>query len=63
MDVKCTVVNENVSIGDPQRNIEVSSVFANGSMAEIEVGGVKVKVVIDEMVSALEKCKLNCFGR
>lgn len=45
------------------RNVTVRSVFAEGGKAEIEYKGTKFIVAIDEMISALRKCELDCFGR
>ena len=42
--------------------IKVRSVFASGGLAEIQIENTKFVVSIDEMQSALSKCKLDCFG-
>ena len=62
MKVVCTITNHNDD-GKPldTPKIKVSSVFANGNMAEIEYGTLVLKVNIDELRSALDKCRLNCF--
>ena len=63
MKVICLIENYNDN-GKPldTPKIEVRSVFANGNMAEIEYNGLTLKVSIDELKSALDKCRLNCFG-
>lgn len=63
MKVECTITNHNDD-GKPLETpkIKVSSVFANGDMAEIEYNGLVLKVSIDELRSALDKCRLNCFS-
>ena len=63
MTVKCEITNYNDNsrpLDTPK--IEVRSVFANGGMAEITYDGTVLKVSIDELKSALDKCHLDCFG-
>ncbi len=48
---------------DPARpNIFVHSAWCDGNKAVLEVDGVQYTVLAEELISALEKVKLNTFG-
>ena len=63
MIVNCEITNYNDN-GKPldTPKIKVRSAFAAGDMAEIEYDGLVLMVSIDELKSALDKCRLSCFG-
>ena len=65
MKVECEISNYTETDGRiiDQPKIKVRSIFARGELAEIQIENTKFVVSIDEMQSALAKCKLNCFGR
>lgn len=64
MNVECEISNYTETRGSSLDlpKIKVRSVFARGELAEIQIENTKFVVSIDEMQSALSKCKLDCFG-
>ena len=64
MKVECEISNytetEGSTIDLPK--IQVRSIFARGELAEIQIENTKFVVSIDEMQSALSKCKLDCWA-
>ena len=63
MTVKCEITNY-LDNGKPldTPKIIVQSVFAESGLAEIICENTKMKVGIEELISALEKCRLNYRG-
>ena len=45
-----------------QPNIRVHSAWHGGDNAELEIDGKRYTVNADELISALQKAKLNVFG-
>ena len=45
-----------------QPSIKIHNAFSDGKMVELEVNGVKYKVSGDELISAVKRAMLNCFG-
>lgn len=45
-----------------QPGIRIHNAWCDGSKAELEIDGKRYRVSIDEMISALQKVRLNSFG-
>lgn len=43
-------------------SIKVHNAWNDSSKVEIEINGERYLVVADEMISAISRAKLNCFG-
>lgn len=46
-----------------KQSIRVHSHWNEGKKVELEVDGERYTVLADELISAVERAKLNCFGR
>ena len=42
--------------------IRIHNAWADGEKVEIEINGERHKVLAEEMISAIKKATLNCFG-
>ena len=42
--------------------IRVHNAWADSGKVELEVDGVRYTVCADELISAIKRCTLNCFG-
>lgn len=61
MTVECKITDYNhVEVGASKVIVRNGP---TGDEAKIEFEGILCTVRIDEAISALEKCRLNCFGR
>jgi len=61
MTVECKITDYNhVEVGGSKVTIRSGSA---SDEAKIEFEGISCTINIDEAISALEKCRLNCFGR
>lgn len=65
MKVECEISNYAEAAGSilDLPKIQVRSIFARGDLAEIQIADTKFVVSIEEMQSALSRCRLDCFGR
>lgn len=43
--------------------IRIHNTWSDGSKVEIEVGGERYTVDADELISAVQRCKLDVFGK
>lgn len=66
MDVECTIWEYIDKPGQSYydtNKVAVRSVFADGNKVEIVIDGKPHKFVISELTAAVERCRLDCFGR
>ena len=65
MKVECEISNYAETAGSilDLPKIQVRSIFARGDLAEIQIADTKFVVSIEEMQSALSRCRLDCFGK
>ena len=65
MTVTCEISNYSETSGSTLDlpKIQVRSVFARGDLAEIQIVDTKFIVSIEELQSALSRCRLDCFGK
>ena len=63
MKVECTIKEYSRTLAGPAYvgDVTVQSVFADHEMVEIVINNEPHKFCAKELISAIEKCQLNCF--
>ena len=47
----------------PRPSIKVHNAWNDGEKVELEVSGIRYTVIGEELISAVKRAMLNCFGR